>query len=81
MYRPGMRGLGAAECNWQDEFGNCITPGSGDTVVTPGGLRVKIGGVPTAAPASQSFSTWLNENGKWVAIAAATVVALSVLKR
>lgn len=39
MYAPSKRGMGAA-CNWTDDFGNCITPGPSDVIVTPSGQRI-----------------------------------------
>ncbi len=67
------RGLGdVAACNWTDEFGECITPGAGDTVVLGSGLRLKVGAAAVtpkpAAAAGSDLTAWVNENAGTIAV-------------
>jgi hypothetical protein len=76
-----QKGLGFADtqaCNWVDEFGECVTPLPGNTIVTSGGTRLQIGGTASSST-STSFTQWLNKNGMYVGIGLAAVLLLGAV--
>ncbi len=64
-----------ANCNWTDDFGECIVPTAGNTVVTPSGYRIPIGGTTTT---KFSVTQWLNQNAMYVGIGLAGLLLFSV---
>ncbi len=96
MYRPG-RGLGAASCNWVDDFGECITgllpgdrivaPNSAVSVtVTPSGTKYfNAAGQDITATLKTAggagFSDFVNKNATTIGIAAAAFFGIMLLSR
>lgn len=83
---PNQNGLAwTSLCNWVNEFGDCINPGNGDTVVLQSGLRIPITGVRSGSGTIQNslsdISKSLGNMGLVPLIAIGALVGLFLSRR
>lgn len=81
----GLTGMGfTAACNWVDEFGECVQPGTTGTVLTQAeyAARTAAAGSGTGSGSgSGSFTSWISgavSNNKTLILMTAAVVGLLI---